>query len=122
MWIKLAKNKDEIGDVKLIKKLAETAIRSLLFKQGHYNPSKHDVNWRVQRVLEEIMEEYGNLEDIYERFGEYLPKQFQKEYPDWLKKIIDSINVRFIESSLSPRIGLSRSAPCLHTHQTDLDG
>lgn len=38
------------------------------------------------------------LEDIYERFGEYLPKQFQKEYPDWLKKIIDSINVRFIES------------------------
>ncbi len=39
-----------------------------------------------------------DLEDIYERFGEYLPKQFQKEYPDWLKKIIDSINVRFIES------------------------
>ncbi len=38
------------------------------------------------------------LEDIYERFGEYLPKQFQKEYPDWLKKIRDSINVRFIES------------------------
>lgn len=38
------------------------------------------------------------LEDIYERFGEYLPKQFQEEYPDWLKKIIDSINVRFIES------------------------
>ena len=39
-----------------------------------------------------------DLEDIYERFGEYLPKQFQKEYPDWLKKIRDSINVRFIES------------------------
>ncbi|NCR52516.1 MAG: AAA family ATPase [Microcystis aeruginosa L211-07] len=38
------------------------------------------------------------LEDIYERFGEYLPKQSQEEYPDWLKKIIDSINVRFIES------------------------
>jgi hypothetical protein len=64
MWIKLAKNKDEIGDTKLIKKLAETAIRSLLFKQGHYNPSEHDVNWRVQRVLEEIREEYGNLEDV----------------------------------------------------------
>jgi predicted ATP-binding protein involved in virulence len=48
-------------------------------------------------------EEILDLEDIYERFGEYLPKQFQKvdvdkEYPDWLKKIIDSINVRFIES------------------------
>lgn len=42
--------------------------------------------------------EIMDLEDIYERFGEYLPKQFQKEYPDWLKKIIDSINVRFIES------------------------
>lgn len=40
--------------------------------------------------------EIMDLEDIYERFGEYLPKQFQKEYPDWLKKIIDSINVRFI--------------------------
>jgi len=39
-----------------------------------------------------------DLEDIYERFGEYLPKQFQQEYPDWLKKILDSINVRFIES------------------------
>ena len=48
-------------------------------------------------------EEILDLEDIYERFGEYLPKQFQKvdvdkEYPDWLKKILDSINVRFIES------------------------
>jgi len=42
--------------------------------------------------------EIMDLEDIYERFGEYLPKQFQKEYPDWLKKIRDSINVRFIES------------------------
>jgi predicted ATP-binding protein involved in virulence len=39
-----------------------------------------------------------DLEDIYERFGEYLPKQFQQEYPDWLNKIRDSINVRFIES------------------------
>ncbi|MFN7245613.1 MAG: AAA family ATPase [Microcystis sp.] len=39
-----------------------------------------------------------DLEDIYERFGEYLPKQFQQESSDWLKKIIDSINVRFIES------------------------
>ncbi len=48
-------------------------------------------------------EEILDLEDIYERFGEYLPKQLQKvdvdkEYPDWLKKILDSINVRFIES------------------------
>jgi len=39
-----------------------------------------------------------DLEDIYERFGEYLPKQFQQEYPDWLNKIRDSINVHFIES------------------------
>ncbi len=38
------------------------------------------------------------LEDIYERFGEYLPKQFQQESSDWLNKIRDSINVRFIES------------------------
>ncbi len=43
-------------------------------------------------------EEILYSEDVYERFGEYLPKQFQKEYPDWLKKIRDSINVRFIES------------------------
>ncbi|TRU56764.1 MAG: excinuclease [Microcystis aeruginosa Ma_QC_C_20070823_S13] len=46
-------------------------------------------------------EEILDLEDIYERFGEYLTKQLQKEYkeyPDWLKKILDSINVRFIQS------------------------
>jgi len=78
MWIKLAKNKDEIGDTKLIKKLAETAIRSLLFKQGHYNPSEHDVNWRVKRVLEEIKEEYGNLEDGRAKGTIYLKPYVEK--------------------------------------------
>lgn len=39
-----------------------------------------------------------DLEDIYERFGEYLPKQFKQESSDWLNKIRDSINVHFIES------------------------
>jgi hypothetical protein len=63
MWIKLAE-KDEIGDVKLIKKLVETSIRSLLFKQGQYNPSKHDIQWRVNKVLEDLKEENGKLENI----------------------------------------------------------
>lgn len=78
MWIKLAKTEDEIGDKKLIKKLVENSVRSLLFKQGHYNPSEHDINWRVNRVLEEIKEEYDNLESVRTKGMIYLKPYIEK--------------------------------------------
>jgi len=78
MWIKLAKTEDEIGDKKLIKKLVETSVRSLLYKQGHYNPSDHDINWRVNRVLEEIKEEYDNLESVRTKGMIYLKPYIEK--------------------------------------------
>ncbi len=47
-------------------------------------------------------DEVLSLEEVVERFGDYLPSEFQlsdsKEEPEWLKNVKNTINIRLIES------------------------